>query len=249
MAAEDGLLEIDIGAGHGVGIRPAVDRPTEPIHKSASLHDAVVARLRTMIEEGELAPGEQIVEVSLSATFGISRTPMREALKVLASEGLVELRPRRTPVVAALDTDEIAAVFEVMEGLEAIAGRRAKENATAADLADLDEMHAAMAAHHDAGNRVAYAAQNRAIHARIVELAGNPVLRTTYANFGVRIQRARATTNYDAHRWAESIVEHEAIMQAFRHGTPDDVAAVLVEHTRRTGAAVVATLRRIMQQG
>ena len=225
-----------------------VDRPAEPIVKRESLHEAVVGRLRAMIEEGELAPGEQIVEVSLSATFGISRTPLREALKVLASEGLVELRPRRPPVVAALDTDEIAAVFEVMEGLEAIAGRRARENATPSDLDALEAMHAVMVAHHDAGNRVDYAAQNRAIHMRIVELAANPVLRATYANLSVRIQRARATTNYDSRRWDESIVEHEAIMDAFRSGTPEDVATVLVDHTRRTGAAVVATLRRIMQQ-
>lgn len=226
-----------------------MERAPVPIRTSESLHSAVVTRLRSMIQQGELAPGEQLVEVSLSAMFGISRTPMREALKVLSSEGLVELRPRRTPVVAALDTDEIAAVFEVMEGLESIAGRRAKENASVAELAELDRMHALMVVHHDAEDRVAYAAQNRAIHERIVELAANPVLQATYGNLSVRIQRARATTNYDAKRWAESIVEHEAIMEALRHGTPSDVASVLVDHTRRTGAAVVATLRRIMQQG
>jgi DNA-binding GntR family transcriptional regulator len=211
-----------------------------------SLHEAVTARLRTMIQEGELAPGEPIVETSLSEHFGISRTPLREALKVLAADGLVELRLRRTPVVAALDTDEIGSIFEVMEGLEAIAGRRAKENASREDIADLDLMHAAMVAAHDRGDRVDYAVRNREIHFRIVDLAGNPVLKATYANFSVKIQRARATNNYDAKRWIESIQEHEQIMEAFRRGAPDDVAAVLADHTRRTGAAVVATLRRVM---
>ena len=228
-------------------LRPQVERTPTPIFTTGSLHGEVVLRLRSMILEGELAPGEQIVETSLSAMFGVSRTPLREALKVLASEGLVELRPRRTPIVAALDTAEIEAVFEVMEALEAMAGRRARENASPADLEGLEEMHAAMVASHEQGDRVAYAAQNRAIHARIVELAANPVLSNTYRNFSVRIQRARATTNYDAKRWAESIIEHEAIMRSMREGTPDAVARVLVDHTRRTGAAVVATLRRMSQ--
>lgn len=210
-----------------------------------SLHDTLVARLRDLIQEGELAPGEPIVEADLSETFGVSRTPLREAMKVLASEGLVELRPRRTPIVAPVDPEEIRAIFEVMEAMEALAGRRAAENAGDADLEALEAMHAAMVAAHDEGDRVAYAARNRAIHARIVELAGNPVLKATYAAFSIKIHRARATTNYDARRWVESIAEHEGIMDAFRARSPDLVAERLLDHTRRTGASVIATLLRV----
>jgi DNA-binding GntR family transcriptional regulator len=198
-----------------------------------------------MIEGGELAPGEQIVESSLCETFGVSRTPMREALRVMASEGLVELRPRRTPVVARLDPEEIAAVFEIMESFEALAGRRARENATPEDIEDLERMHAAMVAEHDRGDRKAYADINRAIHTRIVDLAGNPVLKASYASFSLKIHRARSTTNYDARRWEQSILEHERIMETFRSGTPEDVANALVEHTRLTGASVIATLVRM----
>jgi DNA-binding GntR family transcriptional regulator len=198
-----------------------------------------------MILEGELAPGEQIVESSLCEGFGVSRTPLREALKVLASEGLVELRPRRTPVVTPVDPDEIAAIFEVMEGLEGLAGRRAAENATPPDLARLEAMHEAMVAEHDKGERATYAARNREIHAQIVALAGNPVLSQTYAAFNLKIHRARSTTNYDSQRWKASVQEHERIMQAFRTGTPHDVAAALVDHTRRTAASVIATLLRV----
>ncbi|WP_281174361.1 GntR family transcriptional regulator [Skermanella stibiiresistens] len=210
-----------------------------------TLYGALVSQIRSMIQEGELAPGEQIVETGLCETFGVSRTPMREALKVLASEGLVELRPRRTPIVAPVDPDEIAAIFEVMEGLEALAGRRAAENASPADIAELEGMHAAMVAQHDRGDRADYAIRNREIHARVVELAGNPVLKTTYANLSAKIHRARATTNYDAVRWVESVQEHERIMGAFRSGTPRDVADALVDHTRRTGVSVIATLLRV----
>ena len=201
-----------------------------------------------MIQEGELPPGVPIVESSLCEAFGVSRTPLREALKVLSSEGLVELRPRRTPIVAALDPDEIAAVFEVMEGLEALAGRRAGENATDADIAVLEAMHAAMVAEHEAGDRAAYAARNREIHDKIVDLAGNPVLKATYVSFGVKILRARSTTNYDARRWVESIAEHEGIMDGFRSRSPQAVSERLVDHTRRTGASVIATLLRVRDQ-
>lgn len=212
-----------------------------------SLHETLVAQLREMIQEGELAPGEPIVESSLCENFGVSRTPLREALKVLSFEGLVELRPRRTPIVAPLDPSEIASMFELMEGLEWLAGRRAAENATDPDIDELQIMHDAMVAAHDEGDRALYAARNRAIHARIVELAGNPVLQSTYAALGVKIHRARATTNYDSRRWIESVAEHEGIIEALRSRSPERLAERLVDHTRRTGASVIATLLRVRE--
>jgi len=209
-----------------------------------SLHGALLAQLRRMIQEGELSPGEQIVESSLSENFGVSRTPLREALKVLSSEGLVELRPRRTPIVTPVDPNEIAAIFEVLEGLEWLAGRRACENATDEERAELEAMHAAMLFEHDRGNRAAYQAQNRQIHFRIVELAANPVLKAAYANFMMRIVRARATNTYEAARWRGSRAEHDEIMAGFRAHDPEAVASALVRHTRETGSSVLATLRR-----
>jgi DNA-binding GntR family transcriptional regulator len=135
---------------------------TQPAHQSL-ITDLLRTRLHPPIAEGELAD-----------TFGVSRTPLREALKALSSESLVDLRPRRTPIVAPVDPSEIGAIFEVLESLEALAGRRASENASDRDIADLERMHAAMVAEHDADWLAAYAARNRDIHARIVELAGNP---------------------------------------------------------------------------
>jgi DNA-binding GntR family transcriptional regulator len=209
-----------------------------------SLHDALLARLRRMIQEGALAPGEQIVETGLCEYFGVSRTPLREALKVLASEGLVELRPRRTPIVTPVDPAEIAAIFEVLEGLEAVAGRRACENMTDAAMSELDVLHAEMIAEHDRGDRSAYQAKNRTIHFQIVDLAANPVLKATYANFMTRVMRARATNNYDAARWPASRAEHEEIMAALRRRDPQGAADALARHTRATGASVLATLKR-----
>lgn len=217
--------------------------------RPAALHSVLVQHLRELIQNGELAPGEPIVEKDLSERVGVSRTPLREALKVLSSEGLVALRPHRTPIVAPVDPAEIAAIFEILVALEGLAGRRAAENMTDSDLAELEALHAVMVAKHDAGERAAYAAANRDIHSRIVELAGNPQLRAVYASFGIKIQRARSTTNYDAQRWIESLAEHEKIMAAFRKGSPQAVADILAEHTRNTGAAVIATLLRVGDTG
>jgi DNA-binding GntR family transcriptional regulator len=213
--------------------------------RPAALHGVLLTQLRDMIQNGELAPGERIVEKDLSEQFGISRTPLREALKVLSSEGLVKLRPHRTPQVAPVDPDEIAAIFEILEALEGLAARRARENMSAAQLAELEALHAAMMAEHDVENRVAYAMINRNIHSRIVEMAGNRELTALHTALGIKIQRARMTANYDERRWSESDREHEQIMQAFRSGSPQRCAEIMTEHARRTGEAVIATLRRI----
>lgn len=225
-------------------MRP-LKRGRPPLVQRESLHGTLVSHIRDMILEGELAPGEQIVEASLCENFGVSRTPLREALKVLSSEGLVELRPRRTPVVAPVDSTEIAATFEVMEMLERLAGACASKRASDVELAELERMHADMVREHDTGNRAAYNTQNRAIHLFIVRLAGNPVLERTYRQFTLKIQRARSTTNYNARRWVESVQEHEQIMEAFRAGNPELVAERLADHTRRTGESVIATLQRV----
>jgi DNA-binding GntR family transcriptional regulator len=215
--------------------------------RPAALHGVLVEHLRHLVQTGELAPGEPIVEKDLSEQFGVSRTPLREALKVLSSEGLVELRPHRTPIVAPVDPREIAAIFEVLEGLESVAGRRACENMTDADLAELEAMHAVMNAEHDRGNRVAYQIQNREIHFRIVELANNPVLKATYAKFMIQVVRARGTNTYDPARWIQSRAEHEMFMKAFRARDPQSVAAALVHHTRETGTSVIAKLLRFTE--
>jgi DNA-binding GntR family transcriptional regulator len=227
-------------------LRPSLGKLGRPrAIRPAALHGVLLNHLRDMIENGALAPGEPIVENDLSQRLGVSRTPLREALKVLSSEGLVELRPHRTPIVARVDPDEIEAIFEILEALERLAGRRACETMTDQDLAELESMHAAMLARHDANDRDGYASINRDIHSRIIELAGNQPLQGIYSGLWVKVRRARSTTNYDPQRWNESDREHEEIMQALRRRSPDEAADVLARHTRKTGAAVVRTLRRV----
>jgi Transcriptional regulators len=209
----------------------------EPLHHSA------VAELRAMILAGELPPGSRVPEVQLCEQLGISRTPLREALRVLASEGLVELRPNRGAVVTLIDPNEMAAVFEVMEALEALAAALACQRGTEEEFADLDRLHDQLAALFQAGDRLAYSATNRQIHARIVVMARNPALETTYNGFAAQILRARSLANYDADRWQESLNEHEGFMAALRKRDAAAAGALLAEHSRRTAEAVLRALR------
>ena len=207
-----------------------------------SLHDQLIARLREMIIDGDLRPGSALPERALCDTFGVSRTPLREAFKVLAAEGLIELRPHRTPVITPVDPGEIADMFDVMVGLDGMAGAQAVATATAGDIARLDEMHHQLVQLHRDSSRAAYFRLNQKIHAEITRLAGNPVLSNIWTTLNAGIFRARALANYDAKRWTESVEEHEAFMAFLRARDAPAFAAALSAHTRRTGDAVLATL-------
>lgn len=208
-----------------------------------TLHHSAVAELRAMILAGELPPGSRVPEVQLCEQLGVSRTPLREALRVLASEGLVELRPHRGAVVTPIDPNDIAAIFEVMEALEALAGTLACRKGTEEEFADLDQLHDQLVARYQAGDRPAYVMTNRQIHGRIIAMARNPALEATYSGFAAQILRARSLANHDADRWQESLNEHEAVMAAFRQRDATAAGGRLAEHSRRTADAVLRALR------
>ncbi|MEE8500357.1 MAG: GntR family transcriptional regulator, partial [Kiloniellales bacterium] len=117
----------------------------------ASLHEELVARLRDLIVEGELTPGARVPERTLCQRFGVSRTPLREALKVLASDGLLELLPNRGATVARLTAADLDEMFPVMGALEALAGELACARISDAELAEIRALHYQMALHHTRG--------------------------------------------------------------------------------------------------
>ncbi|SMF89282.1 transcriptional regulator, GntR family [Azospirillum oryzae] len=212
-----------------------------PIRRE-TLHHGVVAELRTMILSGELRPGSRVPEIQLCGHLGVSRTPLREALRILAAEGLVELRPHRGAVVTPIDPNEIAAVFEVMEALEALAGELACRRGTEEEFAELDRLHARLHAQFDAGDRLAYFMTNRQIHAWIVAMARNPSLEATYSGFASKILRARSLANYDADRWRDSLMEHDGFMAALRRRDAATAGRLLADHCCHTTAAVLNAL-------
>ncbi|MGJ4942993.1 GntR family transcriptional regulator [Bradyrhizobium sp. HKCCYLS1011] len=217
------------------------DHSKRPLDRM-SLHDQLVAKVREMIVDGELAAGAPLPERMLCETFGVSRTPLREAFKILAAEGLIELRPHRTPVVAPIDRAEIAEIFDVMVALDRSAGFQAANRATADDIARLDALHAELVELHRAAQRSAYFRLNQQIHSEITRLAGNSVLFNIWSTLQRSVFRARAVANYDARRWSESVAEHEAFMALLHAGDAEGFADALSLHTRKTGDSVLLML-------
>src|SRR5918996_5622662 len=148
---------------------------TERIERH-SLHDELAVRVRQMIVQGEIAGGARINERALCDRFGVSRTPLREALKVLAREGYVRLTPNRGATAAELTVEDLEEAFPVMGALEALAGELAARNASDEQLANIAALNDRMRDCHRAGDLPAYFALNEAIHLAIAAASGNATL-------------------------------------------------------------------------
>jgi DNA-binding GntR family transcriptional regulator len=203
-----------------------------------NLHETVVARLRDFIVEGALAPGARIAERQLCESLGVSRTPLREALKVLASEGLVELLPNRGARVARLDERDVEDMFQVMGALEALAGTLACAQMTEGELAEIAALHYEMLAQYTRRKLPEYFRLNQAIHAAIVAAARNPILAATYQSLAGRIRRARYLANLSEERWRNAVEEHEAILQALQARDGARLARLLEDHLRNKSAVL-----------
>ncbi|GGF23318.1 transcriptional regulator [Aliidongia dinghuensis] len=220
-----------------------LEPPLPPPGHSLTLHDGLLGRLRDMIIEGEWAPGTRLRERELTEWLGVSRTPLREALKVLAAERLIELTPNRGARVASLGEAEIRHMFELMGALEALAGRLAAERVSEADLLELNAMHLQMRAHYVRRDLPAYFRLNQAIHRRIVAAAGNPLLAQSYDQLAGRIRRPRfLASQWSPERWAQAVEEHEAIMVALTRRDGALLAQLLEAHLAHKAEALLAHL-------
>ena len=136
--------------------------------KRTGLHERAAARMRAMIIRGELEPGSSMQETKLSDALGVSRTPLREAMKLLAAEGLVQLRPNRSPRIADIETDNILELFEALAGIERLAAELAAQRMTERDLQRLRLLQTRMENYHRDGKLDDYFAINGEIHNTIV---------------------------------------------------------------------------------
>jgi len=207
------------------------------------LHEAVAARLRDLIIEGGLAPGTRLNERLLCEQLHISRTPLREAFKVLATEGLIALLPNRGAQVVKMDRDEVVYTFEVMGALEGLSGQLACRQITAAELAAIKELHRKMVACHRRRDLPGYYRLNRAIHERINEAARNPVLTQVYRTVNARLHALRFRSNYDRAKWDAALAEHEQMLIALEKRDGDRLRRILVEHlANKCDAALLAVM-------
>jgi DNA-binding GntR family transcriptional regulator len=217
------------------GITPIRRRP---------LHEEAVGRLREMIVQGILAPGARLNERLLCQQLGISRTPLREAIKLLASEGLVLLLPHRGAQVAPLEAGRLADTLAVMGALEALAGELACRNATDADIAEVAALHAEMLERHARNDLAGYFRCNQAIHLKIVEASGNAILANTYRQLNANALRARYMANLSRERWDEAVREHERILAALAARDAAGVRRLLEDHLAHKLAAVPRAIHK-----
>lgn len=209
-----------------------------------TLHGEILSRLRDYVVEGNIAENARIPEKELCEMLGISRTPLREALKVLASEGLIDLLPNRGARVRPLSVKDIDELFDLMAGLEALAGRLACERITAEELDEIERLHREMYAYYLRGDRHGYFQYNQLIHAKILEAADNVALTTSSRGIMGRIRRVRFAANLDdkGDRWSEAVREHELILDGLRRKAGDELATVLFNHLRNKKVAVLRNL-------
>lgn len=183
------------------------------------LHDEVVERMRELILSGELEPRSRVNEGELTERFGISRTPLREAIKILATEGLLELLPNRGARVASLALSEIEEMIEVIAGLEATAAEISCHTITDEEIDAIAQDHAALIAAWQRGDRDDYFAHNRAIHDALIAASRNATLTHIYNGLSGRIQRSRFAVNQTPEQWASAVAEHERIMVLLKTAT------------------------------
>lgn len=208
-----------------------------------ALHAQAVGSLRKLIVRGALPPGTQINESELAEALGISRTPLREALKLLASEGLIELRPNRSARVCALRPQDLDELFEAVAGIERIAAELAAKRITPRDFARLSALQLRMERLH-AGNALEeYFEINQQIHRFIVACAANGALKATHDWLLSRAERARYLALSLRSRWDESVREHQAIFQAIEARNSAQAGKLLDRHVKRTGKVVCDILR------
>ncbi|CAN7303751.1 GntR family transcriptional regulator [Bosea sp. LjRoot237] len=224
-----------------------IDEQNPPLAEAAkpvaSLHEGLLVALRDFIVEGNLADGARVPERALCERFNISRTPLREALKVLAAEGLIELLPNRGARVRELSSEDIRELFDVMGGLEALAGRLACERISEEEFAEIERVHHEMYRFYLRRDMHGYFHCNQAIHQLIVAAAGNATLATTYAGLAGRIRRVRYSANLakDRDRWGEAMREHEAILDALRRRAGSELSDILFQHLRNKRKAAQAS--------
>jgi DNA-binding GntR family transcriptional regulator len=210
-----------------------------------SLHGELAAQLRDMLMRGELKPGDKISEQMLCSRFGVSRTPLREALKVLANEGVLILAPNRGATVARISPDEVDELFPIMGAMEALAGEIACARATEADIAAVQAMHDEMVEHYRSGAAAPYLRLNRQIHEAFFEIAGNQALSQFYQTLLVRIHAVRFIAQKSSKRWREAVEDHELMMAALRVRDGARLANVLRQHLRHKAQMVHESLAEI----
>jgi DNA-binding GntR family transcriptional regulator len=207
-----------------------------------TLHDELAGLIRAMIISGELSPGQRIPEQALCARFGVSRTPLREALKVLSVEGLVRLLPNRGAVVVRITRKEADDLVSVLGILEAFAGELACARIDDDGVAEIRAMYDRVVEHFRRDEKQPYTELNCAIHRAIVKAAGNDTLTEVLHMLQTRLSSVLSVARNPPPRWEEAVQDLGRMIDALEARDGTTFAHVAREHSRHTAETLHAAV-------
>ncbi|ALS62761.1 GntR family transcriptional regulator [Pandoraea norimbergensis] len=209
---------------------------------SASLNATAYEALKARIVRGELRPGAPLSERALCDELAVSRTPLREALKRLANEGLVEISETRRARVARVSVDEVVNLLAVMAVLEGLSGEQACEKATDADLDELARLQVEMEAAFARTDHEAYFSLNQQIHLSILRIADNGPLAEYFHNLNARLRHVRERLTPTPERWRQAVDEHAEMLSLMRRRDSKRLRTLMETHLRSKTDAYVAAM-------
>lgn len=200
----------------------AIDHPT--------LASVVADRLRQLITNGTLKPGTTLNERDLCDRLCVSRTPLREAYRVLSADGLISIQPKRGAVVIKHSEADIENIFDVLAVLEGLAIRQAAERASDSELRAIAAQHERMLQKTREGDVGAYFAESMGAHVAINRAAHNPALTATYDRLNRQVQALRYKSNLDRREWELAVEEHERFIRALLARDADAAEIAMRDH-------------------
>jgi DNA-binding GntR family transcriptional regulator len=199
--------------------------------QNRSLVEIISRQLEGMILSGKIEPGERINESKLSGLLGVSRAPIREALRLLASSGILEIRANRGMFVRDLQIDEVEGLYDIRAALDVLAGERAAQRINDGHLRILNRWIKEMAAYAEANDTDAYYRANIAFHAAIVEITGNANLLSIYEGVCKQMSLFRKISLSLPGQLRLSLQRHKKIVDAIKSGRSTKAASVMKNHT------------------
>jgi len=193
-----------------------------------ALYEDVAERLRAQIFARQLEPGSWIDEMKLAAEYGISRTPLREALKVLAAEGLVTMKPRRGAYVAEMSRDDVTQIYHLLALLESDAASDVARRASDAQLIHLQQLHERL--EKQVRQRDAFFRTNEAFHLALLDIAGNRWRTQIVTDLRKVMKLNRHHSLFKQGRLSDSLAEHRVLMAALTAREPAKAARLMREH-------------------
>lgn len=210
---------------------------------SQNLHEATFQTLKALLVEGKIVPGSKLNERELAERLNVSRTPIREAIRRLAADGLVELIANRGAIAVQLSIDDVIHTFDVIAELEGYSGELAAKNINDSTLSELEALQYEMMASYARRDLSSYYKLNLRIHRLINQAANNPVLATLFSQVNSRIEALRFRSNQDGVKWEKAVEEHQEMLDALKARDSARMRKVMITHVTNKRDVVVQLLK------